>query len=91
MRKEELVKLVAKNTGLSGRKVKLVIDAFLEEISRSLERGERVELRGFGVFRVNTYQAKEMVVPATGKRIQLPVRLFPHFKPGKILKERVRR
>ncbi|HEX68065.1 MAG TPA: integration host factor subunit beta [bacterium] len=90
MRKKDLVQKISKITGVSGRKVSLIINAFLEEISQALERGERVELRGFGVFKVTTRREKEMFQPRTGERITLPSHLFPYFKPGKKLKERVK-
>ncbi len=89
MRKQELVGRISEETGLSQKIVKLVVESFLEEIKKALERGEKVELRRFGVFQVRPRRGREMIHPRLRKKIKIPVRRYPFFKPSKTLKERV--
>ena len=61
----------------------------LEEIKYSLNKGERVELRGFGTFGVKHRMPKKARNPGTGDAIYLPERYVPTFKPSKIMRSRV--
>jgi integration host factor subunit beta len=58
-------------------------------MSSALERGDRIELRGFGSFSLHTRTAGTARNPRTGERVRVGVRYVPHFKPGKALRERV--
>ena len=55
----------------------------------NLTRGGRCEIRGFGVFSIHTRKARMARNPETGEPVSVPEVRIPHFKPGKLLKERV--
>ena len=61
------------------------INIILKEIKRSLQRGDRVELRGFGVFSTNTQKARISRNPRTGEKVSTPEKKTIHFKMSKDL------
>ena len=61
------------------------IDIILNEIKHTLKRGERVELRGFGVFSTNTQKARISRNPKTGEKVNTPEKKTIHFKMAKDL------
>ena len=71
--------------------VATIVDTVLAGIADALSRGERVELRGFGSFRVRQRGPRQVRSPRTGERMEVPARRVPNFKPGKELNERVNR
>ena len=60
-------------------------DIILKEIKRTLKRGERVELRGFGIFSTNKQKARISRNPKTGEKVNTPEKKTIHFKMGKAL------
>ena len=60
-------------------------DIILKEIKRALKRGDRVELRGFGVFSTNTQKARISRNPKTGEKVNTPEKKTIHFKMSKDL------
>ena len=60
-------------------------DIILNEIKQALKRGERVELRGFGVFSTNIQKARLSRNPRTGEKVNTPQKITIHFKQGKDL------
>ncbi len=89
--KADLVDHVADVTGMKKKDVKAVIDALLTEISEMLDRDYKVQLTGFGTFEVRKRKARVGVKPGTTERIKIPASKYPAFKPGKALKEKVKR
>ena len=75
-------KLVAKDAEIS---VKEILDA----IEQSLCQGDRVEIRGFGSFSLNSRPARIGRNPKTGEKVQVPPKYVPHFKAGKEMRERI--
>jgi integration host factor subunit beta len=65
------------------------VDVILEEITAALAKGQRVELRGFGVFTTRKRQARSGRNPRTGESVQVEAKTIPFFKAGKQLKERL--
>ena len=61
------------------------IDIILDEIKQSLKRGDRVELRGFGIFSTNTQKARISRNPKTGEKVNTPKKKTIHFKMAKEL------
>jgi integration host factor subunit beta len=55
----------------------------------SLEKGRRIEIRGFGSFELNHRPARTGRNPKTGEKVPVPEKFAPHFKPGRELRERV--
>jgi integration host factor subunit beta len=84
--KRALVEEVARAAGLTKKDAESVLDTVLGGIVESLRRGEKVELRGFGSFRVRQRGPHTGRNPKTGERVDVPSRRVPHFKPGKELK-----
>lgn len=87
--KKDLVSRIAYATGERQRVVKRIIDEAMEHISTALVRGERIELRRFGVFRVKFREGKVMRNPQTGEKMEIPPRKVAYFKPGKTLTKRL--
>ncbi|QRN40692.1 MAG: integration host factor subunit beta [Neisseriaceae bacterium] len=65
--------------------VKLIVDS----MTRSLAKGQRIEIRGFGSFDLNDRPGRIGRNPRTGEKVDIPAKKVPHFKPGKELRERV--
>lgn len=89
MNKTELVDAVAKSTGLTKADTKKTIDAVFEQISKSLKKGDPVQLIGFGSFKVNKREAREGRNPQTGATIKIAARKVPAFSAGQALKDAV--
>ena len=89
MTRKDLAREVARDMGLSQAFIRDVIDGVLGGIRSSLVRGERVELRNFGVFTPRIMRERVVKIPKTRKKIRLLQRTVVRFKPGKELKEKV--
>lgn len=90
MTKSELIeKLAAKYPALAIKSIEDSIKEILEQMMRTLEQGERIELRGFGSFSLHYRQSRTGRNPKTGEKVKLASKYVPHFKAGKELKERV--
>ena len=92
MIKSELVQRIAEtNPHLYQRDVENNVDAILDEITRALARGDRVELRGFGAFSVKERPARLGRNPRTGEQVKVTEKVVPYFKTGKEMRERLNR
>jgi integration host factor subunit beta len=92
MIKSELVQRIAEtNPHLYQRDVENIVDAILDEITRALARGDRVELRGFGAFSVKNRPARLGRNPRTGEQVKVTEKVVPYFKTGKEMRERLNR
>lgn len=89
MRKQELIKAVAQNSGQSESVAGAVVNATFETIQDSLASGEEVTITGFGSFRITHRAAREGRNPQTGDPIQIPAGKSPSFRPGTQLKRAV--
>ena len=89
MNKSELIDAIAEETNLTKKDIDVFIKSFVENVSKSLEKGEDVQLIGFGTFTVGERAARKGRNPSTGKEIDIPASKSPKFKAGKALKERV--
>ena len=90
-RSELIAKLAAQNPSLYHRDLESLVGTILEEISAALERGDRVELRGFGAFSVRHRKARMGRNPRTGSSVQVSEKKVPFFKMGKGKRERLNR
>ena len=86
-----LAELVAaqKGTQLVAKDVEHSVKVLVDTITRSLAKGQRIEIRGFGSFDLNHRPARVGRNPKTGDKVEVPEKYVPHFKPGKELRERV--
>ena len=90
MTKSELIeKMARKQSHLKDKDVELSVKSLLEQMSRSLATGERIEIRGFGSFSLHYRPPRIGRNPKTGDSVSLPGKYVPHFKPGKELRERI--
>jgi integration host factor subunit beta len=90
MIKSELIaKLAQANPHLFQRDVERIVGTIFEEIAAALERGDRVELRGFGAFSVKQRPARTGRNPRTGEPVSVEQKFVPFFKTGKELRERL--
>ena len=87
MTKAELVEEVAKESDLTKKDAEVIIQTVLNSITEALQRGEGVELRGFGSFRIRSRSPRQGRNPKTGSDVSVPAKRVPHFKPGKELRE----
>ena len=91
MTKAELIETVARVADLPKKHAEIVVDTVFHNIVKTLHRGEKVELRGFGSFRLRRREPRRGRNPKTGDRVDVPSKRVPYFKPGKELKELINR
>lgn len=89
MTKSELIEVVAQEAGLTKGRAELVINTIFESMVEALQRGEGIEIRGFGSFTVRQYKSYEGRNPRTGEPVHVAPKRLPFFKVGKDLRERV--
>ena len=89
MTRQELIVKFADKEGLSQSDSRFVIDMLFDNMKRSLIKGERVEIRGFGSFKIKEYAGYTGLNPKTGEKVKVKSKKLPVFKVGKELKERV--
>lgn len=88
--KSDLIKRLAEaNPHLRLVDVERIVATVFEQITAALERGDRIELRGFGAFSVRARAARVGRNPRTGDEVTVPDKVVPHFKTGKDLRERL--
>lgn len=89
MTKADLIEEVAAVSRLSKKDSELVVNTFFQTIIESLRRSEKIELRGFGSFKLRHRRARQGRNPKTGEKVHVPAKVVPYFKPGKDLRELV--
>ena len=89
MNKAELIAAVAAQTGETKKSAEATINAFVDTVTKSLKKGDKVQLVGFGSFEVRKRAARKGRNPQTGAEIKIPASKAPVFKAGKALKETV--
>ena len=93
MTKADLVEQAADAVGrrVTKRDCGLVVDAFLDAVKDALARGDGIEIRGFGTFKVRHRKARTARNPKTGEAVEVPPRDVPVFQPSRLLRHRVDR
>jgi len=86
--KNDFVELISGKTGLQKVLVKRILDEFFAGMRTSLNDGDRIELRNFGVFLVKQRKGKMGRNPRTGERVAIPERVKIVFKPSRIFKKK---
>ena len=90
MTKSDLIeRLVAGQIHLQSRDIETSVNAVLEYMSNSLVDGDRIEIRGFGSIGLRFRAPRTGRNPKTGESVSVPGKYVPHFKPGRLLRERV--
>ena len=90
MTKPELARAISEKAGLKLKDAEAFINAFVEVVENTLKKGDKVSLIGFGIFNTRKRAKRTGVNPKTGKKIKIPAKTVPHFKPGKKLREAVK-
>jgi integration host factor subunit beta len=89
MTKHQLIEALAKAEGLTLKNAEMIINEIFEKMSDALVDNNRIEIRGFGSFKVKNYEGYQGRNPKTGKIIEVQEKKLPFFKVGKELKDRV--
>ena len=90
MTKSELIARLARSyPQLVAKDAEAAVNAVLEAITMSLVSGQRIEIRGFGSFKINCRPPRAGRNPKTGEKVPIPEKFVPHFKAGRELRERV--
>ena len=89
--KAALVEEVSRAADLTKKHAEVIVDTVFRSIVTALRRGEKIELRGFGSFRLRQREPRRGRNPKTGDRVDVPPKRIPYFKPGKELRELINR
>lgn len=90
MVKSELIQRIAnKQHCLSLEDIELSVNHLLDHLCNALTEGKRIEIRGFGSFTLHYRSPRQAHNPKTGEKVETSAKYWPHFKPGKDLKERI--
>ena len=89
MNKAELITSLAEKSSLTKKDVEVVLKSFIESVEEALEKGEKVQLVGFGTFETRKRAARVGRNPRTKEEINIPESVVPVFKAGKEFKDRV--
>jgi integration host factor subunit beta len=89
MNRTDLIMKLSEKEKIPLNAAKVIVDALFDGMMESLEKGERIEIRGFGSFVVRHYGAYKGRNPKTGKSVDVAPKKLPYFKVGKELKEMV--
>ena len=89
MNKSEFVAVIAEKAGISKKDAESFVNAFAENVTGALKKGDKVQLIGFGTFETRTRASREGINPQTKKKITIPASKTPAFKAGKALKDAV--
>ena len=84
MTKAELVDEIARKASLTRKHSEVIVDAVFSSIIEALQTGDKIELRGFGSFRVRHRAGRTGRNPKTGKEVEIPPGKTIRFKPGKV-------
>jgi integration host factor subunit beta len=83
----ELIDELSSAGQVSHKQSEVIVEAILDAMKAALQAGERIEIRGFGVFSMRTRRARRARNPRTGEALVSAERAAPHFKPGKEIKQ----
>ncbi|MBV8808547.1 MAG: integration host factor subunit beta [Acidobacteriaceae bacterium] len=89
MTKAELIEEVSKVVEMTRKDSETIVETIFESIVNSLQKGEKIEIRGFGSFRTRQRQSRIGRNPKTGSRVEVPSKRIPFFKPSKELRDLV--
>lgn len=90
VKKNQLAQRLAERLGVSKKQGVEIVDAFVDEVTKVLRTGDKVNITGFGIFRVADRKAREGINPRTGEKIHIAASRKPKFTPGKLLKEAIK-
>ncbi|MCX7822964.1 MAG: integration host factor subunit beta [Syntrophobacterales bacterium] len=89
MTKSQLITMLAKTEGISVRVAEIIVDTTFKVLEEAMIKGDRIEIRGFGSFKVKSYDGYKGRNPRTGALIEVEPKRLPFFKVGKDLQRLV--
>lgn len=89
MNKQELITALADNTGMFKAAAGKFVEAFIDTVADALEKGDKVQIIGFGTFETRERNGRYATNPKTGEKVWVESKLSPAFKPGKALKDSI--
>ena len=89
MNKNELVRAIANNAGITLKDAGIALDGFIAAITDGLNAGEKIQISGFGTFEIKEKPAREGINPKTQEKISISASKIPTFKFGKAYKDSV--
>jgi integration host factor subunit beta len=89
MNKAKIIEKVSERMDIPCSAARVIVNSVFDSMRESLEKGEGIEIRGFGSFVVRHYGSYKGRNPKTGEIVEVPPKKLPHFKVGKELKEMV--
>ncbi|GAB6075237.1 HU family DNA-binding protein [Desulfurobacterium crinifex] len=87
MTKAELISAIAETAGIRKKDAEAFLNAFTEVVTEALKKKEKIEIRNFGTFFMKEKAKRVARNPRTGKKVKVPAKISPAFKPGKKLKD----
>ena len=89
MNKAELIAKIAEDAGITKTQANLTVDAFVDAVTKTLKKGDKVTLVGFGTFSVSKRAARNGRNPQTGEVIKIKAKKVAKFKAGKELSSKI--
>ncbi len=89
MTKADLVEEVLTLGDLTRRDCEIIVETVFESVVGALKRGDKIEIRGFGSFRIRQRNSRVGRNPKTGAKVEVPAKRVPYFKPSKELRDLV--
>ncbi len=86
---EKIAEKVSQDVGITRKQTEVVVETIFKSIKEELSKGGKVEIRGFGNFRLRSRKARKARNPKTGEPVDVPPKKVPYFKVGKELREMV--
>jgi integration host factor subunit beta len=87
--KADLIEEVLKVTELPRKESEIIVETIFDSIIEAIQKGEKIEIRGFGSFRTRERRGRTGRNPKTGAKVEVPAKKIPFFKPSKELKDYV--
>jgi integration host factor subunit beta len=85
--KADLIEEVLRITELPRKESETIVETIFDSIIESLQKGDKIEIRGFGSFRTRDRRGRVGRNPKTGEKVEVPAKKIPFFKPSKELKD----
>lgn len=87
MNKSELIRNLAEDRNISLEEATDIVSTFFDSMKEAFKNGDRVEIRGFGSFKIKEYEGYQGRNPKTGEKVAVTPKKLPFFRAGKELKE----
>ncbi len=91
MTKQEFIEMLSKKAKLSKKDARIVVEEALDLIVGTVKKSQKITLTGFGTFEARKQKATQRINPQTGKKMMVPAKSVPKFRPGKAFKEALRK